>query len=430
MKGSAAKGSAAKAKTPMALAPSPFVFAQLPTPESLGAFPAGGRAGGRAPEAADLLDVIGSVRAPPSARARYAAEMHAAVVTGVAEAAAAFATDAEAAAITEAPATALRSLSTEDVAAMKVKELREALETLGLDTSGKRAELATRLVGALGAAKAPAPAPVVEATEVVAEAAPLAEAVPEAEAAPAAAPSAEALQAAADAVAAMKVAELRESLASRGLDTGGKRVALAERLLAALVAEAVAAPAEEEPIEWLTSGHEWIGKQVLRNLDGIEIHARVTKWAPAEGSDPALWHVVHDDQDEEDLDETDMLAALEAFEQRAGQRKGTSLKHKGTKATSSHEASLNRGKRAAAAEPAPAPADEVVPASVNASVKRSKSATTAPDPAPAPAPEEAPLAEAPASAARPKRGAKRGVEPAPEPAPEPASSARSSRARR
>ena len=443
-KGSAAKGSAAKAKTPtMALAPSPFVFAQLPTPESLGAFPAGGRAGGRAPaEAADMLDVIGSVRAPPSARARYAAEMHAAVVTGVAEAAAAVATDAEAAANTDAPAAALLSLSTEDVAAMKVKELREALETLGLDTSGKRAELATRLVGALEAAKAPAPkAPAPVAAPVPTPAAEVEEAAPVAEAAPASAPSEEeALQASADAVAAMKVAELRELLASRGLDTSGKRVALAERLLAALVAEAVAAPAvEEEPIEWLTSGHEWIGRQILRNLDGIEIDARVTKWAPAEGSDPALWHVVHADHDEEDLDETDMLAAIEAFEQRACHRKGPSLKHKGSKATSSNEASLNRGKRAAAAEPAiapaevapaPAPAEEMVPASV----KRSKRAATAPAPAPAPAPEEASLAEslseAPASAARPKRGAKRGVEPAPEPAPEPASSARSSRARR
>ena len=451
-KGSAAKGSAAKAKTPtMALAPSPFVFAQLPTPESLGAFPAGGRAGGRAPaEAADMLDVIGSVRAPPSARARYAAEMHAAVVTGVAEAAAAVATDAEAAANTDAPAAALLSLSTEDVAAMKVKELREALETLGLDTSGKRAELATRLVGALEAAKAPAPkAPAPVAAPVPTPAAEVEEAAPVAEAAPASAPSEEeALQASADAVAAMKVAELRELLASRGLDTSGKRVALAERLLAALVAEAVAAPAvEEEPIEWLTSGHEWVGRQILRNLDGIEIDARVTKWAPAEGSDPALWHVVHADHDEEDLDETDMLAAIEAFEQRACHRKGPSLKHKGSKATSSNEASLNRGKRAAAAEPAiapaevapaPAPAEEMVPASV----KRSKRAATAPAPAPAPAPEEASLAEslseAPASAARAKRGAKRGVEPAPETAPEmapemapePASSARSSRARR
>ena len=142
-------------------------------------------------------------------------------------------------------------------------------------------------------AAAPATAPVVEAAEVeaeafaespaleaeavaeaVAEAFPLGEAVPEPEAALSAAPSgAETLRAkarqaakdtaaamllwtrmlsaivlqaaAADKVAAMKVAELRELLDLRGLGTGGKKAALAERLLAALVAEVVAVPAEE-----------------------------------------------------------------------------------------------------------------------------------------------------------------------------------------
>ena len=46
---------------------------------------------------------------------------------------------------------------------------------------------------------------------------------------------------------AMTVAEMRELLASRGLNRSGNRVALANRLLGALVAAAVAAPEEEEP---------------------------------------------------------------------------------------------------------------------------------------------------------------------------------------
>ena len=77
-----------------------------------------------------------------------------ATVSGVVEAAAAFAT--ESAASTEAPMIALR---TEDVDAMKVKELCGALKSLGLGTSGKRAELVTRLVGA------PVAAPSVEARQ-------------------------------------------------------------------------------------------------------------------------------------------------------------------------------------------------------------------------------------------------------------------------
>ena len=57
-------------------------------------------------------------------------------------------------------------------------------------------------------------------------------------------------------------------------------------------------------------GHEWIGQEIIRSIDGVEIHARVTAWAPAVGSDPASWHVVHNDGDEKELNEADMLAAL------------------------------------------------------------------------------------------------------------------------
>eukprot|EP00900_Chrysochromulina_parva_P002285 jgi/Chrpa1/12057/Chrysochromulina_OHIO_Genome00021203-RA len=64
-------------------------------------------------------------------------------------------------------------------------------------------------------------------------------------------------------------------------------------------------------------GHEWIGQEIIRSIDGIEIHARVTAWAPAVGSDLASWHVVHNDGDENDLNEAEMLAALK----RASSRK-------------------------------------------------------------------------------------------------------------
>jgi len=37
----------------------------------------------------------------------------------------------------------------------------------------------------------------------------------------------------------------------------------------------------------------------------------ITSWAPAEGDDQALWHVVHADGDEEDLSENEAIAAIE-----------------------------------------------------------------------------------------------------------------------
>ena len=64
-------------------------------------------------------------------------------------------------------------------------------------------------------------------------------------------------------------------------------------------------------------GHKWIGQEIIRSNHGIEIHARVTAWAPAVGSDLASWHVVHNDGDENDLNEAEMLAALK----RASSRK-------------------------------------------------------------------------------------------------------------
>ena len=89
---------------------------------------------------------------------------------------------------------------------------------------------------------------------------------------------------------------------------------------------------------WQTSGHEWIGSWVTRVIDGIEIDARVTKWIPADGTNPALWHVLHTDGDEEDLDEAEMQAALEAFEQRTSNRPSSSKAPLSSKAPVSSKA--------------------------------------------------------------------------------------------
>jgi hypothetical protein len=66
-------------------------------------------------------------------------------------------------------------------------------------------------------------------------------------------------------------------------------------------------------ITWQTSGHEWLRRRVCR----FGVCGTVVKWSPAEADDFALWHVVHDDGDKEDLEEYEMVEALAAFKQRA-----------------------------------------------------------------------------------------------------------------
>ena len=75
---------------------------------------------------------------------------------------------------------------------------------------------------------------------------------------------------------------------------------------------------------WLQSGRwsrGWIGKRAIRS--GIdeksgehwEIEGQITGWLPKRFNDGiALWHVVHDDGDEEDLEENEAEEAIAAFE--------------------------------------------------------------------------------------------------------------------
>ena len=68
---------------------------------------------------------------------------------------------------------------------------------------------------------------------------------------------------------------------------------------------------------YFTSGHPWIGQRLRRIFtdasSGTTVIAdgRVTSWLPADAeSDPALWHMLHDDGDEEYLDEAEVAVAL------------------------------------------------------------------------------------------------------------------------
>ena len=63
---------------------------------------------------------------------------------------------------------------------------------------------------------------------------------------------------------------------------------------------------------WRTSGHALLGQPVVREFDGMPVRATITRWLPAGGGgggdghadgDGALFHCVHSDGDEEDLEE-------------------------------------------------------------------------------------------------------------------------------
>ena len=64
--------------------------------------------------------------------------------------------------------------------------------------------------------------------------------------------------------------------------------------------------------DWREAGHPLLGKRVLRTFGKCRTFGHITKWLPADGVEPALFRVVHDDGDEEDLEEGEAAEALEA----------------------------------------------------------------------------------------------------------------------
>ena len=66
---------------------------------------------------------------------------------------------------------------------------------------------------------------------------------------------------------------------------------------------------EDAAAEWLIHGHGWLGERALRRFkvrgqpDALAL-GRITRWQreDVEAGDGALFHCVHDDGDEEDLE--------------------------------------------------------------------------------------------------------------------------------
>ena len=68
-------------------------------------------------------------------------------------------------------------------------------------------------------------------------------------------------------------------------------------------------------IHWQTEGHAFVGKRVRQHFTGHGFTlGTITKWVPKDGKDPAMFHVVHDDGDEEDLSEKGSAAGIRAFD--------------------------------------------------------------------------------------------------------------------
>ena len=73
-----------------------------------------------------------------------------------------------------------------------------------------------------------------------------------------------------------------------------------------------AAPAGRKPApkwSWSTE-HAWVGKRVVRVFDGEPTGGVIAKWLRADREEEALWHMVHDDGDEEDLEVQEVREAL------------------------------------------------------------------------------------------------------------------------
>jgi hypothetical protein len=94
-----------------------------------------------------------------------------------------------------------------------------------------------------------------------------------------------------------------------------------------------------ETLKWQNYGHEWLNKRVVRDYGANGSNqGRITKWIPADPKGPeenmALWHVMFDDDDEEDLDQGEVEEALLLEELRVGATKKTQAAPRGNEPAS------------------------------------------------------------------------------------------------
>ena len=66
--------------------------------------------------------------------------------------------------------------------------------------------------------------------------------------------------------------------------------------------------------DWQLTGHRFIGERVsVIYPNGLTAIGTVQKYLPPDGDDEALFHILHDDGDKEDLDVYECFAAMEQY---------------------------------------------------------------------------------------------------------------------
>ena len=74
---------------------------------------------------------------------------------------------------------------------------------------------------------------------------------------------------------------------------------------------------ETMPIAWRFTG-QWMQEHVARKHNGRLHSGLIIEWAPGTTEDAAMWHMAHDDGDEEDLNEAEVTAAMALYAREFG----------------------------------------------------------------------------------------------------------------
>jgi hypothetical protein len=112
-----------------------------------------------------------------------------------------------------------------------------------------------------------------------------------------------------------------------------------------------------ETVKWQDYGHEWLNKRVVRDYGANGSNqGTITKWIPADRKGPeenmALWHVVFDDDDAEDLEKGEVEEALMLEELRVKETQLASKQNKLASKLIKAAATKKAAKEAAAKEAA------------------------------------------------------------------------------
>ena len=93
------------------------------------------------------------------------------------------------------------------------------------------------------------------------------------------------------------------------------RKELAASAAAPPAARTAQTPIANKAVEWRTEGHPFLGQTARRYFPGYApANGLVTRWLPPSKEGEALFHVKHDDDDEEDLNEAELEAAFADLE--------------------------------------------------------------------------------------------------------------------